>query len=160
IYNSPDDVIQTCVTYRYDAMKLNAERTYSSTAGTDGMLCTQDDVPTYNFVYTYTGIGPSGWFFNNSPGNDMMWHTADDRCIYYRDYEYDATTGAMKREIMRSCAADALPRTADDATAYVWYFDYEYDASGSLTKYSWRTGSGIDGIWFNTDDNYNQLLTT
>jgi hypothetical protein len=157
LYNTPDDTIGYCLTYRYDAMRLVTERTYSTTAGPDAMLCTADDVPQVYSTYAYTGATMTGWVYFTNPGPDAAWRTPDDRCSIYWDYAYDASSRSQ-RHIMRSCGPDQLPRTADDAMLYNYYWDYTYDAAGNLTKQVWATGAGADGMWFNNDDNFNQYL--
>jgi len=158
LYNTPDDITNQCITYKYDANKLNTERTYAASAGPDAMFCTADDVPSNNSLYTYMGNTMTGWAYYNHPGTDNIWRTSDDRCIYYWDYEYDAATGLKKRDVLRQCGPDNLPRTADDATLFAYIFDYEYDANGALTKSDWRYGAGPDGMWNTPDDQHNQVI--
>jgi hypothetical protein len=154
-FNTPDDVTNICLAYRYDANRLVTERTYATTPGPDGQFCTMDDPPVINSIYQYMGSTITGWVYNTGSGTDGVWRTPDDRCSQYWDYAYDAM-GRMQRDIMRSCGPDSIPRTADDAMLYNWYFDYTYDGAGNLIRSEWVTSSGPDGTYFTPDDGRNE----
>jgi hypothetical protein len=147
--DTPDDVVNQCISYRYDANKLTLERTHSSTPGPDAMFCTADDVPYYDTTYQYMGSTLTGIIIFSSPGSDNTWRTPDDRCNYYWDFEYDTATTLKKRDIFRLCGSDQLPRNADDTAGA--YFQYEYDPSGNVSKIT-QFLPGADGMLFTADD--------
>lgn len=146
----PGDMVNFCMSYRYDANKLMTERTYSNSAGPDAMFCTPDDVPNNNTIYQYMGSVLTGFIYYTNPGTDNTWRTPDDRCSVYWDYEYDAATTLKTRDVYHSCGSDGLPHNTDDTTNMYW--QYEYNADGLVTKVTQFTSPGTDTMWFTADD--------
>lgn len=148
-YDTSDDTQTLCIKYFYDATQTLKERAFSTAIGPDNMWCTNDDVPTYNWVYAYDAGTLTGFSIDTDPGADNTWHTTDDVCAVYYDYEYDAQ-GRKAREIYHGCGGDGLAHTADDD--YIWYYQYEYDAGGNLARKTYFTGPGADTLWLTGDD--------
>jgi hypothetical protein len=149
LFDTADDVINVCVTYKWNAQHVLNERTYTGTPGPDNMLCTPDDVPATNTIYNYMDGKLQSVVYYTAPGTDNTWRTPDDRCSYYYDNEYDAK-GNKTKEILRNCAGDGVPHSADDT--YYYYLTFEYDAAGYVTKRTQYAGAGTDGMWLTADD--------
>ena len=148
-YDTLDDPMTLCISYRYDAEQVLQARTYSVTIGPDNMWCTSDDVPSNTTRYTYEGTKRTGFVYDTDPGADNTWHTTDDQCAVYYDFEYDAQ-GRKTREIYRNCGADGFTHSADDT--YNYYYQYDYDANGYVTSTTYFIGPGADTQWLTGDD--------
>lgn len=145
---TPDDtqsMYSGFTTYKYDTAGNRTYSIYYWGVGPDNKAFTGDDEVGYYNVNVYNeknALIKSTAFFD--AGMDMKWFTSDDLTDYV---SYTKETDVNGNPVVMVSAA------SEESENYYGYERVEYTAEGYLLSGSVYINNGIDGEWFNDDDN-------
>lgn len=126
-----------------------AKRTTFDAPGPDGVWFTADDVPFFEYSYTYDANGNLASNLGRYPGLTPAMVAAG--FVDWRiEYQYDATgLLSLRKKTTGNPDGDGVIDTPDDEVEYA---AFTYDASGRMLHTLYSRGPGADGTMYTADD--------